>query len=140
MFETFSHFLFPYPQSSALTLMMVMSVINIFFRSAEIAMGVQVYFGLLVFTGFVVFDTQMIIARNKLGDNDFIWHGLELFLGMRMGPRFVTVFVLPFLILIHVIFSRTNVPFEHTDFINIFIRLVIILSRNADKKKESKRR
>ena len=40
----------------------------------------QLYFGLLLFCGFVLFDTQMIIERKERGDDDYIWHSLDLFI------------------------------------------------------------
>ena len=43
-------------------------------------MQVQLYGGLLLFCGFVLFDTQLIVEKFNLGDNDYIWHSLGLFL------------------------------------------------------------
>merc|ERR1711988_1735126 len=48
--------------SSALSMMLMMSLINLFVRSYSVAMA-QVYFGLLVFCGFIVFDTQLILEK-----------------------------------------------------------------------------
>lgn len=39
----------------------------------------QVYFGLLLFLGYIIFDTQMIIERADHGDHDYVKHSLELF-------------------------------------------------------------
>jgi len=89
--------------SSALSIMLLFSFLNIFFRSLAIY-NFQVYFGLLVFCGFVVFDTQLIIEKAAHGSKDFVWDSLNLFL----------------------------------DFVNIFVRLLIILSKDK-KKKNSKR-
>jgi len=91
--------------SSAMTLMAVMSLANLFIGSFEVFMGVQVYFGLLVFVGFVCFDTQVIIARAEMGDTDYLAHALKLFL----------------------------------DFVNIFVRLLAILSNNKEKKDRRRR-
>lgn len=41
--------------------------------------GLQLYFGLLVFLGYMVFDTQEIIERAHGGDMDYIKHALTLF-------------------------------------------------------------
>ena len=38
------------------------------------------YLGLLIFCGFVLFDTQMIIERKERGDDDYIWHSVDLFI------------------------------------------------------------
>ena len=40
----------------------------------------ELYFGLLLFCGFVLFDTQLIVEKFNLGNDDFIWHSLDLFL------------------------------------------------------------
>lgn len=39
----------------------------------------QVYFGLLIFLGYVVYDTQEIIERAHRGDMDHVKHALTLF-------------------------------------------------------------
>ena len=41
--------------------------------------SLQVYFGLLIFLGYVVYDTQDIIERAHHGDMDYIKHALILF-------------------------------------------------------------
>jgi FtsH-binding integral membrane protein len=90
--------------SSGLSLLFFMSLFNIFFRSAAIY-NVELYLGLMIFCGFVVFDTQLIVEKRFMGDKDFVAHSLELFL----------------------------------DFINIFVRLLIILSKNKKEKKSNNR-
>lgn len=47
----------------------------------------QLYFGLLVFVGYMVVDTQEIIEEAHLGDLDYVKHALTLF------TDFVAVFV-----------------------------------------------
>lgn len=39
----------------------------------------QLYFGLLVFVGYVVVDTQEIIERAHFGDLDYVKHALTMF-------------------------------------------------------------
>ena len=39
----------------------------------------QLYFGLLVFVGYVVVDTQEIIERAHFGDLDYVKHAMTLF-------------------------------------------------------------
>lgn len=47
----------------------------------------QLYFGLLIFVGYMVVDTQEIIEKAHLGDLDYVKHALTLF------TDFVAVFV-----------------------------------------------
>jgi len=89
---------------SALSMMVMASFMNIFFRSAFL-FNFQLYFGLLVFCGFIIFDTQLIIEKAALGSKDYISDSLELFL----------------------------------DFINVFIRILIILAKMSGGKKKSNR-
>jgi len=89
--------------SSALTMMTVMSLFNLFFRF-PFAYNIILYGGLLVFCGFVCFDTQLIIEKAAHGEKDFVRDALELFI----------------------------------DFVAIFVRLLIILSK--DKKRSNNNR
>jgi len=47
----------------------------------------EIYFGLLVFLGYIIYDTQMIIEKADHGDYDYLKHSLDLFID------FVAVFV-----------------------------------------------
>lgn len=38
------------------------------------------YIGFAVMCGFVLYDTQLIIAKRRLGDKDFVWHSVDLFI------------------------------------------------------------
>jgi len=89
--------------SSGLSVLVTLSLANIFFRSA-VVFNFQLYLGLIVFCGFVVFDTQLIVERASQGDKDFVAHAFELFI----------------------------------DFIKIFVRLLIILSKDKKQKKSSR--
>ncbi|XP_053152560.1 bax inhibitor 1 [Hemicordylus capensis] len=64
---------------SGLFLMLFFSLINIFLGSTWL-FTVNLYIGLMVMCGFVLFDTQLIIEKAENGDKDYIWHCVDLFL------------------------------------------------------------
>ncbi|KAI2659504.1 putative Bax inhibitor 1 [Labeo rohita] len=70
---------------SGLTVLLLVSLLNMFFASA-IVFKAHVYLGLAIMCGFVLFDTQLIIEKAEMGDKDYIWHCVDLFLD------FVTIF------------------------------------------------
>ncbi|XP_071698583.1 bax inhibitor 1-like [Rutidosis leptorrhynchoides] len=72
----------------------------------SLSFKIQLYFGLLVFVGYVVFDTQFIIEMAHLGDLDFAGHALRLY----------------------------------TDFIAVFIRILVIMLKNEDDREAERRR
>jgi len=93
--------------SSALSALFLLSVLSMFIQN-PLVRSVQLYLGLFMFCGYILFDTQVIIERVSLGDTDYVWHAVELF----------------------------------TDFVAIFVRIVIILLEFSDsgKKKREERR
>jgi FtsH-binding integral membrane protein len=72
--------------SSALSLMFFLSLANMFFRSVHI-FNLQLYGGLMVFSGFVIFDTQLVLEKTIMGDRDFAGHAANLFVD------FVAIFI-----------------------------------------------
>lgn len=89
---------------SAVSVMLVLSFINIFFRSVNIYL-VELYGGLLLFSGYVVFDTQLILEKAEYGSKDVVGHAATLFV----------------------------------DFVAIFVRILIILLRNNEKKSDKRK-
>ena len=71
-------------------------------NSFKATIQAHIWLGLAVFCGFIMFDTQLIIRKARMGDKDFIAHSLDLFID------FVQVFrkVLILLRLINVEYTR----------------------------------
>jgi FtsH-binding integral membrane protein len=67
------------PLMSMFSLLSLLVLANIFIGSALI-FQVYLYAGFAVMCGFVLYDTQLIIEKRRLGDKDFIWHSVDLFI------------------------------------------------------------
>ena len=81
--------------SSGLTLLCILSLFTMLFgMRSELLFNVQLYCGLFIFMGYVVYDTQMIIVRVERGEKDYYMHALNLFLDL------VQIFVRIIIILI----------------------------------------
>lgn len=70
--------------------------VDIFWLVTPVYSCLQLYFGLMIFVGYMVVDTQEMIERAHLGDLDYVKHALTLF----------------------------------TDFIAVFVRILIIMVSN----------
>mmetsp|Transcript_3987 Transcript_3987/g.5807 ORF Transcript_3987/g.5807 Transcript_3987/m.5807 type:complete len:253 (-) Transcript_3987:81-839(-) len=66
---------------SSLGFMSLIGFLNIFFRS-QMLYNIPLYGGLVVFSGYVIFDTQLMIEKFHSGNKDFIGAALELFLDL----------------------------------------------------------
>ncbi|XP_011494613.1 PREDICTED: bax inhibitor 1 [Ceratosolen solmsi marchali] len=64
---------------SALNIMVLLSLGNILFRS-QMIYQIHFYLGLLVMCGFIIYDTQLIVEKNRMGSKDYIAHSLDLFI------------------------------------------------------------
>ncbi|XP_064646507.1 probable Bax inhibitor 1 [Lineus longissimus] len=87
---------------SGLSLLMMLSLFNIFLGS-RLIFEVNLYLGLIIMCGFILYDTQLIVEKRRRGDEDYIWHCIDLFI----------------------------------DFIQIFRKLMIILSSKEEKKRRN---
>ncbi|ODM97725.1 putative Bax inhibitor 1 [Orchesella cincta] len=69
------------PLMSTLSAMLLASILNIFIRSHTIAY-MQLIVGLLVMSAFILYDTHLIMEKFRMGDKDYIWHALTLFMDL----------------------------------------------------------
>jgi FtsH-binding integral membrane protein len=69
------------PLLSILSTMILVSILNIFFRSPTF-IYMQLLIGLVVMSAFILYDTQMIMEKFRLGDRDYVWHSVTLFLDL----------------------------------------------------------
>jgi Bax inhibitor 1 len=63
---------------SGLSLLFWLSLISLVVPM-DAALTVQLYLGLVVFAGFVLYDTQLIVEKARMGLRDYVWHAMELF-------------------------------------------------------------
>jgi FtsH-binding integral membrane protein len=73
--------------SSALSFFMLLSFLQIFMGYSKLMFDIHLYGGLMLFCGYVIFDTQVILEQAIMGDKDAVWHALQLFID------FVGIFV-----------------------------------------------
>jgi FtsH-binding integral membrane protein len=64
---------------SAVSAMLMMRLGSWMFGYGRFMFDVEVYLGLLVFAGYVLFDTQLVVERASAGDMDQVQHALDLF-------------------------------------------------------------
>ncbi|KAI6654595.1 Bax inhibitor 1-like [Oopsacas minuta] len=76
--------------STGLLLLLGLGFLNIFFRS-PLVFNFQIYLCLMVFIAFIPFDTQMILERFEMGDQDHIMHSLDLFIDLVQVIRMLIV-------------------------------------------------
>ncbi|XP_024026867.1 bax inhibitor 1 [Morus notabilis] len=92
--------------SSGLSILLWLHFASSIFGGSTAIFKFELYFGLLVFAGYMVVDTQDIIEKAHHGDTDYIKHALTLF----------------------------------TDFVAVFVRILIIMLKNASEKNERKKK
>ncbi|PSC72482.1 Bax inhibitor 1 [Micractinium conductrix] len=91
--------------SSVLSTFLMLRLGSFFFGGAALLFQAELYVGLAVFAGYVVYDTQVIVERSEAGACDELRDALSLY----------------------------------TDFVAIFVRLLVILLRSAEEKQRRER-
>lgn len=92
--------------SSGLSILFWLHFASSIFGGSLALFKFELYFGLLVFVGYIVVDTQDIIEKAHYGDLDYVKHSLTLFV----------------------------------DFVAVFVRVLVIMLKNASEKEEKKRK
>ncbi|XP_017640836.1 bax inhibitor 1-like [Gossypium arboreum] len=92
--------------SSGVSILMWLHFASSVFGGSTTLFMFEIYFGLLVFVGYMVVDTQDIIEKAHLGDLDYVKQALTLF----------------------------------TDFVAVFVRILIIMLKNSAEKNEKKKK
>ncbi|OWM88333.1 bax inhibitor 1 [Punica granatum] len=92
--------------SSGLSMLMWLHFASSIFGGSAAIFKFELYFGLLVFVGYMVVDTQDIIEKAHRGDLDYVKHAMTLF----------------------------------TDFVAVFVRILIIMMKNSAEKNEKKKK
>ncbi|XP_068238209.1 bax inhibitor 1-like [Palaemon carinicauda] len=65
--------------TSALSTLFWLSMMNLFFGSRLIFQA-NIYIGLAVMCGFIVYDTQAIVEKARQGSKDYVMHSVDLFI------------------------------------------------------------
>jgi len=63
------------------SIMLLLSLMNLFGRS-QLIFNVNLYLGLAIACGYILFDTQLIVERANNGDMNYVKHALLLFIDM----------------------------------------------------------
>lgn len=61
-----------------LSALMILTFANLFFGSTLLWQA-HLYLGLAAMCGFVLYDTQLIVEKRRMGSKDFVTHSLDLF-------------------------------------------------------------
>ncbi|XP_027361561.1 bax inhibitor 1-like [Abrus precatorius] len=78
--------------SSGLSILLWLHFASSIFGGSMALFKFELYFGLLVFVGYIVVDTQEIVERAHLGDLDYVKHALTLF--TDLASIFVRILVI----------------------------------------------
>jgi len=61
--------------------LVILSIANIFLGS-QLLFKAHLYIGLAMMCGFILYDTQLIIEKRRMGNKDFVTHSLDLFIDL----------------------------------------------------------
>ncbi|CAH1789795.1 unnamed protein product [Owenia fusiformis] len=64
---------------SGLSILLLLGLLNLFIGS-QLIFELRLYLGLGIMCAFVLYDTQLIVEKCRRGDEDFIWHSIDLFI------------------------------------------------------------
>lgn len=64
---------------SLLSTLLMLSLVNLFVGSA-LLYQVHLYLGFLIICGFIMYDTAVILEKRRMGDEDYVWHAILLFI------------------------------------------------------------
>ncbi|CAI4223097.1 unnamed protein product [Auanema sp. JU1783] len=67
------------------------ALLFLLFGSFFLSHSVLLWGGLAVACGFILYDTQMIVEKNRRGDNDYLRHALELFIDFANVFRHILI-------------------------------------------------
>jgi len=66
---------------SGTSILLVLSLMSLFGRS-ELLFNINLYLGLALACGYILYDTQLIVARAQNGETNYVKHALMLFIDM----------------------------------------------------------
>lgn len=95
---------------SILNTMAIISLFNLFFNSYLVQQG-QLYIGLGVMAAFVLYDTQAIIEKCRMGNKDCIQHSLDLFFDLVNMFRKLLVILTQKVLFVILIYLSFNLSF-----------------------------
>ncbi|RWS29335.1 bax-mediated apoptosis inhibitor-like protein [Leptotrombidium deliense] len=78
---------------SFLSLLLFVSIINLFIAS-KLLFQIHLYLSFFVICGFIMYDTSLIIEKRKMGDDDYIWHAVLLFIDFLDVFRYILVILM----------------------------------------------
>ena len=68
--------------NTGIWVLLLMSILSFFGVKGEFVFNVQLYLGLAIFMGYVMFDTQMMIEKANRGQKDYVLDAINLFIDL----------------------------------------------------------